>query len=128
MPIGISIDLPAMGIGAVSAIESAVETLARVNMEYLSRYPNTVLLSKSGVRYRRETPGKRERWQSIPEMLRSRFGDCEDLSAWRIAELRKRGYTAYPFVKGKRGHYHIQAAVRLSGKQYIFDPSRELGM
>jgi hypothetical protein len=127
MPIGISLRLPHEGV-VTPSIEAAVETLVRVNTEYLRTHPDTVPLRDAGVRYQREVPGHPEQWQSIPEMLQSRLGDCEDLSAWRCAELRVRGYRARPLVTGKRGHYHIRVAADIAGKLIIYDPSKELGM
>jgi len=62
----------------------------------------------------------------IPEVMRHRFGDCEDLSAWRVAELRLGGVRAIPWVvqSGNR-LYHVQ--VRYPDGT-IEDPSRRLGM
>jgi len=77
-----------------------------------------------GARYRREHGG--ERWQSVAEMLQSRppSGDCEDLAAWRVAELRCAGEEAsVRIVRTSRGTFH--AIVRYSDGT-IEDPSRIL--
>jgi len=81
------------------------------------------------VRYEEEPPG-RDEWQDIPETIKRREGDCEDLGCWRLAELRVRSREdARPFVKcsvyGPRTVYHV--AVRRAGGR-IEDPSRVLGM
>lgn len=123
--IRIGLSLPARGPGAKEAIEQAVETLARIDLAYLRAHPRTPALARSGVRYQREPRGARERWQSIPEALRSRRLDCEDAAAWRIAELRMRGFRAWPHVTLRGRIWHIR--VRTEGGK-ILDPSRELGM
>jgi len=77
-----------------------------------------------GARYRREHGG--ERWQSVAEMMQARppSGDCEDLAAWRVAELRCAGEDAsVRIVRTSRGTFH--AIVRYSDGT-IEDPSRIL--
>jgi hypothetical protein len=125
--IRIGLSLPSRGKGATEAIASAVETLAKIDLAYLERYPRCVPLAKSGVRYRREPKGP-ENWQNIPETLSRGYGDCEDLAAWRIAELRFRKIPANPHVTFDRGMYHITVRAKISGKELFFDPSKELGM
>ena len=78
---------------------------------------------------RRSPPG-RDEWQDIPETIKRREGDCEDLGCWRLAELRVRSHEdARPFVKcavyGPRTVYHV-AVTRADGR--VEDPSRVLGM
>jgi len=113
----------------IGVLESMVEALVAANMAYLEAYPRTPLLYESGVRYLEEPRG-RDDWQDIPETIRrDRTGDCEDLAAWRIAELRFRGEAARPSVRASviRGvlTYHIRVQ-RADGQ--IEDPSRQLGM
>lgn len=117
-----------MGRGTIQALESAVETLARANMTYLRQNPRTPLLYRSGVRYRREFRGPRERWLSIPELLKEKFGDCEDLASWRIAELRMLGVDAKPYVVGRGNRYHIKVMRHDGNRRIIEDPSKALGM
>lgn len=106
-----------------------LEALTRINADYLLRHPSTPQLYQSGVRYRREPPGS-ERWLSVPAILRTGFGDCEDLACWRAAELRIRGIrakafpTLVPSVSG-RELWHIKVGV-LGGE--VEDPSKKLGM
>jgi hypothetical protein len=83
-------------------------------------------LYRSGVRYLREGPG-RDAWQ-LPSMTAANgAGDCEDLSAWRAAELRLAGIPAtIAFLPiGQRGNWH--AVVRWPDGRFE-DPSAMLGM
>jgi hypothetical protein len=86
-------------------------------------------LYKSGVVYQREPPGI-EDWQDITCTLRRKFGDCEDLVAYRVAELRARGIKAIPqfFWRDRPdggSTYHIQVQ---HPDGTIEDPSALLGM
>ena len=106
-----------------------MEALIAANVAYLRLHPETPRLYESGVRYEEE-PGLQDDWNDIPETLSLGVGDCEDLAAWRIAELRVAGeQAAMPrvsvFTEGRRITYHI-AVRRAAGP--IEDPSRELGM
>lgn len=84
-------------------------------------------LYQAGVRYRRE-PGANH-WQTAREVLAARSGDCEDLAAWRVAELRESGEDrkAYCMIRhgGRPGLWHI--LVR-RGDGSTEDPSKILGM
>lgn len=84
------------------------------------------LLYKAGVRYSREAAGKEE-WQLPTTTLRKGFGDCEDLAAWRTAELWMLGESgARMFLKRVNPRLrHIQV-LRADGT--IEDPSKKLGM
>lgn len=75
-------DLPIFQIGAFQA--KLVETLAEWNAETLLRYVYPRLYD-SGVAYRSEPT--RDIWRDIPGVLHMGYGDCEDLVAWRLAEL-----------------------------------------
>ncbi len=105
-----------------------LECLVNCNREYIRLFPETPDLYKSGVIYTRERGT--EDWSGIKVGLRTKKMDCEDLGAWRVAELRER-YAEYarPFVKFKNvegfWHYHIQVR-RANG--VVEDPSRILGM
>ncbi len=112
----------------LAALEHLLEALTAVNVAWL-REREAPWLYESGVRYEEEPPG-RDEWQDIPETIKRREGDCEDLACWRLAELRVRSLEdARPFVKcsvyGRRTVYHV--AVRRSDGR-IEDPSRVLGM
>lgn len=84
-------------------------------------------LYKSGVRYKREPkiPGRREDWKTITQILKDKHGDCEDLTAWRVSELREQGIKAMPWLTKHGNTWHV--VVRYpDGK--IEDPSKRLGM
>lgn len=110
-----------------------VEALAGVNTAFLERNPRTPSIYESGVRYSdaHETCSSCEDlWWDIPVVLSHGYGDCEDLAAWRLAELWMQGIPARAHVTSAllgQGNtlYHVQ--VMLPDGQ-IEDPSRILGM
>ena len=100
------------------------------NTRYLIQNPRTPLLYQSGVRYEQEPQGL-EDWQDIPTCLKMGILDCEDASAWRVAELRVRfGVPARPRIIPQwledegRFDYHIDV---WTPRGYE-DPSVRLGM
>lgn len=106
-----------------------MHALQFVNMTWLMNFSKTPPLYKSGVLYRQDPPGN-EIWQDIPTMLKTRFGDCEDLACWRAAELNFAGIRARPYLKWresgpKTSQFH--AVVRWPDGR-IEDPSAALGM
>jgi len=116
---------------ANEVLQIMLDALYKVNCSYLRRFPETASLYASGVRYRKEAPGKEE-WQDIPTVLKQGFGDCEDLACFRAAELTVReGVPAVPSLKWQRIPsknmvlYHILVE-RADGS--IEDPSKQLGM
>lgn len=92
-------------------------------------------LYHSGVRYEREPWTDREEFADILTVLKRRWGDCDDLAAWRVAELREQGekgadvriYWRPPHQRkpGKPMVMHVQVR-RANGD--IEDPSRFLGL
>jgi hypothetical protein len=114
------------------ALEAVAEGLVRLNEWYFTtaaeRGVPVPILYRSGVVYRREAPGE-EVWESAADVLgvmSDRAGDCEDLAAWRAAELRVFGGDPDAFVKiirTRRGSFH---AVVQRGDGVIEDPSRVL--
>jgi hypothetical protein len=85
----------------------------------------SVPLYKSGVRYAREPLGS-EVWQTALETKNLGCGDCEDLVAWRCAELRVAGEDATPYVKDVRPGLRHCLVRRANGA--LECPSRALGM
>lgn len=84
-------------------------------------------LYESGVEYEAEPWGS-ESWLTPREVLARRAGDCEDLAAWRAAELRVAGVdpAARPvLIHTGPNSYH--AVVRLADGT-LEDPSAVLGM
>lgn len=108
-----------------AALAAALEGLVRVNETMLARrrFPP---LYMSGVRYRREPRGG-EDWQTADRVLARMAGDCEDLAAWRAAELRVYG-GEHAIATVKRTGPRMWHAVVLRADGSIDDPSRALGM
>jgi hypothetical protein len=115
-------------VDSEAVLRHLLEALTLADQIWIKAHPSTPGIYSSGVRYQREPEGI-EDWQSIPAMLVSRFGDCEDLACWRTAELRQQGIAANPAFYFRRiGQtllYHI--VVRLPNGQ-TEDPSAKLGM
>ncbi len=121
-----------------SCLKWLLEALVNCNRAFLKEVKNVPELYQTQVRYARERGT--EDWCSIPVCHMRGYGDCEDLSAWRVAELReKTREPAKPYLKFRRSpngamQYHIQV-LRMkkdqSGKwidSHVEDPSRNLGM
>lgn len=112
-----------------AAFEAALEGLTRVNERLLSdpaiAGPALPRLYDSGVKYKNEP---RDVWRHAADVAREGWGDCEDLSAWRAAELRVSGEDPDARVstyKSGPSRYH---AVVTRGDGTLEDPSRVLGM
>jgi len=108
---------------AIDAALSGLQSLAE--MELLSGgFPP---LYESGVRYRREPRGS-ERWQTPSQTLARGEGDCEDLAAWRAAELRVSGEDLAARAVVVRSGPRTWHAVVQRGDGSFEDPSAALGM
>jgi hypothetical protein len=128
MALHVRINVPAFP----SAIEAVAEGLVLLNMalmEYADeRGVELPPLYETNVRYQREPRG-REWWESAVDVLgvvADRSGDCEDLAAFRAAELRYyEGEDAarVRIVRTRRGSFHA-VVERADGS--IEDPSRVL--
>lgn len=82
------------------------------------------------IRYKRE-PIRRENWQSAAETAELGYGDCEDLSAYRVAELRAKGITAFPIVvqvSPTLRHVKVRYLDPKTKEWVTEDPSAKLGM
>lgn len=92
--------------------------------------PQLPLLYQTAIKYMEEPPGQ-EDWQDPPTTLAMGFGDCEDISCWRVAELNERfKIDAVPAFKEQMRPdgsllYHI---VVLYPDGRIEDPSAIMGM
>jgi hypothetical protein len=117
----VSLDIP----GNAGTLAGALEGLVKVN-EHLIRVARLPGLYASGVRYKREPPG-REVWQNAVQLVHAGIGDCEDLAAYRAADLRvHEGEQAHAIAyRSGSGKWH---AVVRRGNGRIEDPSRRLGM
>lgn len=113
------------------AIKPYLDSNVLLNQAFLRVHPRTPLLYQSGVRYRNEPPGQGfEEFALIPVIYARKWGDCDDLAPWRVAELRERGEPAKIRIQWKTSSgggklYHIVVR-RADGR--IEDPSRILGM
>lgn len=107
-----------------AAFDAALEGLTRLDETLLGEadYPP---LYESGVRYRAEP---REVWRHVGHVLAEGWGDCEDLAAWRAAELRVSGEDPDAAVGTYRSGARRYHAIVVRGDGSIEDPSRKLGM
>jgi hypothetical protein len=117
---------------APRALAFMLDTLTRWNAE-LMRVQPVPPLYQSGARYQREnyTGLHPEDWRDCLQVIRSGGGDCEDLAAYRAAELRVSGdqNAKCMFIERARPDggrlFHI---VVQRGDGSLEDPSRVLGM
>jgi hypothetical protein len=109
------------------------EALASINLRFLRHMVRigrqVPPLYGTGVRYGAQKMG-RDRWQDIPRLLITGAGACEDLAAWRAAELRMFGEAAPIDVETFQMRdgsviYHV-VIKRANGSRE--DPSAALGM
>lgn len=112
------------------AINALLRALVICDEVWLRQHPECPLLYESGVRYVEEPP--LEEWfADIPTVLTRGFGDCDDLAAWRCAELRVRFHTPAEVYTLRQVSpegatlYHVQVTSPLTGAE---DPSSMLGM
>ena len=115
---------PSVDISGLSGKEYSklIEGLVAINQEILSNNPDISPLYDSNVGYQEEKPGQ-EVWKPLTRVIDAGVGDCEDLTAWRVAELRNQGEDVQPiFIDNGRG-YH--AVVEYNNGE-IEDPSQIL--
>lgn len=128
MPI-LSIILPFAG---QRDIDIALAATVVVNLHQMAQRALPPLYA-SGVRYQRErclvasVPETCERFLTAEQLLRERVGDCDDLAAYRCAELIHTGEDrrARAIAVKPGSGYH---AIVLRGDGSIDDPSVILGM
>lgn len=114
---------------SAAAFAASIEGLVKLNLHILEgRVPGRQKfppLYKSGVVYKREPA---DVWRDIRTVYKSGWGDCEDLAAIRVAQLRFTGEDEQAHVavyqSGARKYHAIVA--RSDGTTE--DPSRRLGM
>lgn len=109
-----------------------LEGLTALNERILAELrPDIPPLYAAGVRYQAEPPTK-EDWDTADVVHGRGWGDCEDLAAWRAAELRLEGdddaradcYVSRVRPDGRK----IWHAIVVRGDDSIEDPSLILGM
>jgi len=113
-----------------AGIARLVDQLAWIDTAWLRMHPEVPPLYESGVVYvERGLTACGDDWRDIPEILVEGEGVCEDLSAWRIAELRIRSTNAQPLITSMQADslivYHVRV---LWPNGQIEDPSLILGM
>lgn len=121
MPIRVQMTIPR------PAMEAAVEGLAAINWSILRCLLDGGVyvprLYEAGIRYR--DPGKL-RWHTLADVYDLRKGDCKDLVAVRLAELRHyegEPAIAHVYETRRRGQWH---AVVKRADGTIEDPSKIL--
>jgi hypothetical protein len=126
----VSPDMPDDMLEALNA--ATVTGLALVNRVILDYY-NLPPLYQMGMRYHVpkevESGRSREQWKDIATLLKDRWGDCKDFTAWRLAELWKAGKQAYAesrvYREGKSLLFHTYIRFPDGSTE---DPARTLGM
>lgn len=112
----------------LAVLVAMLEALAVINRLELARDRSIPPLYQSGCIYIKEPAGA-DHWLDIHEIRRFGGGDCEDLVAWRVAELRASGERARfgveRYVMGRDTVFHI-FVVHADGSTE--DPSKLLGM
>lgn len=110
-----------------------VDALAGVNLQYLrfmaAHRRQLPPMYTTGVRWQNQVMGN-DKWRDIPRLLVTGKGSCEDLAAWRAAELRLFGEAAKIDVETyELGNgsiiYHVTVERPDGSKE---DPSAALGM
>jgi hypothetical protein len=108
------------------ALQALLEALVAINRVYIRRYKRGVpKLYNAGVRY-----GRTQVWDSIPDLITRRYGDCKSLSAMLVAERREEGKLAKPvfrFMNNPRNGQKDFHIIVQTGAGFE-DPSRILGM
>jgi len=125
VPVTATIRVPA----SLAYLDAILEGLVLADVVYFETHPKAPRLYDSGVRYKKERPG-REDWLIIPDLYKKGTGDCEDLGAALAAECRVfDGLDAWAFtVRTGKKKFHTKVAIRQDGQLFIEDPSRVLGM
>lgn len=115
-----------IAVSSLTAVQKFLTTLQSVDEDQLrsGRYPR---LYKSGVRYQREPRG-REDWQTVSRAYRAKVADCEDLAAWRAAELVVYGEDAGARAIIRRIRPGLVHCLVHRSNGAFEDPSRMLGM
>ena len=106
-----------------------LHAMVLINELYYKTYPKTPWLFESPVIYQEEPP-MQESFDSVPVVLKRGWGDCDDLCAWRVAELNLAGIRARPYIKWRVSgpNQHVYHAVVQWPDGRIEDPSLALGM
>ncbi len=124
---------------AHKVLDTLLECLVQVNVALMSSrtFPD---LYSTRVRYKQEPLGE-ENWRDAAIVLQSGYGDCEDLAAFRVAELRVKHriparcvfrWKTFTMTNETGRHrvklYHILVGLQHGKTLLIEDPSKRLGM
>jgi hypothetical protein len=109
---------------SAASYAAAIEGLTRLDERILAGadFPP---LYEAGVVYKREA---RDVWRHADDVRKSGWGDCEDLAAWRAAELRVSGEDPKAHVAVYQSGPRRFHAIVARGDGSTEDPSRRLGM
>lgn len=110
-------------------VRPILEATVVIDQMFLKNY-RVPPLYMCGVRYRPEPDTGVEEFATIPVVLERKWGDCDDLACWRVAELREQGEKAKIRITWKRqpsGLWLYHVVVR-RGNGSVEDPSAKLGM
>jgi hypothetical protein len=97
-----------------------LEAVTQNNEDLLRRYPQIPALKQSGVRFREEpwavgaqrVAGGLEQFTHCLEVLQRGWGDCAQLCAWRVAELRVGGPRVPESPRGEKAslRYYVKCS------------------
>lgn len=121
---GVKLSINLLGRPTPEVVQGVLAGLVEANYQEMKLRPLPALYA-SGVRYARESG--REQWQTAEETYQLKRGDCEDLAAWRAAELRIMGEMRARAVCYAPRPGLIHCVVRRADGR-IEDPSAKLGM
>ena len=137
----------------MAAVANQLLEAVVTNNRYLMRRAPAPPIYTSGVRFRAEpwasmpsaappAPGFApvqpvEQFCPFPVIMKRGFGDCAQLCAWRVAELREEGEEdaalryyvrsdAPPGAPNRRSWYHVDVRRGARGDHAIDDPTRRL--
>lgn len=123
--------LPMLGLPSRADVYgAALEGLVRVNELILDKNPDLPPLYAAGVRWKNL---RHDNWRRADMIARDGWGDCEGISSWRTAELRRgRGIDGAFDPHARVNCYHTGPkkyhAIVMRGDDLIEDPSVLLGM
>ena len=108
---------------------AALEGLTGVNEVLMRRDPSIPPLYSTGVQWEvRQGDPSETRWRYAPDVALEGWGDCQDLSAYRAAELRVSGADPAAHVRVYPTGPNRYHAVVARGDGTVEDPSAILGM
>jgi hypothetical protein len=119
----IEVEVPWSLAGVRTALAAATVANVELMKEWKKQGRKVPRLYQAGVKWKRQPP---ERFSLFPTVLARGNGDCDQLAAWRAAELQLKGIKAKAiprWVRPKLMHVVVQLP---SGR--LEDPSRLLGM